>query len=70
MYVLDAWQCGNEMAFVNHYESVALNDGRHLSINTQWTTLYYNGWPHVVLWSIPGVAIRQGVCIIYTMMTT
>lgn len=60
-YVLDATLCGNEMALVNHYESIGLNGGRHFPINTQWTSVYYNGWPHILLWSVPGVTINPGV---------
>lgn len=60
-YILDASICGNEMALVNHYESVGLNDGRCFPINTQWTSIYYNGWPHILLWTVPGVPIKEGV---------
>ncbi|OII73117.1 uncharacterized protein cubi_02348 [Cryptosporidium ubiquitum] len=58
-YILSADKACNEMAFLNHYECV-FNNNFNFRINVQWHSVYIDGWPHVILTSIPGVGIKLG----------
>ncbi|KAK9172048.1 hypothetical protein cmbei_6002240 [Cryptosporidium meleagridis] len=58
-YILSADKTCNEMAFLNHYECV-FNNNFNFRINVQWHSVYVDGWPHIILTSIPGVGIKLG----------
>ncbi|KAH8584279.1 protein with N-terminal apicomplexan-specific globular domain plus PHD domain [Cryptosporidium sp. chipmunk genotype I] len=58
-YILSADKACNEMAFLNHYECV-FNNNFNFRINVQWHSVYVDGWPHIILTSIPGVGIKLG----------
>lgn len=58
-YILSADKACNEMAFLNHYECV-FNNNFNFRINVQWHSVYIDGWPHIILTSIPGTGIKSG----------
>lgn len=58
-YILSADKACNEMTFLNHYECV-FNNNFNFRINTQWHSVYVDGWPHIILTSIPGTGIKLG----------
>ncbi|CEM39041.1 unnamed protein product [Vitrella brassicaformis CCMP3155] len=63
-WVVDASRFHNEMALVNHCEAIDLcanpNGFKNLHVNACWHQIYEDGWPHVVLCTIPGVRIYPG----------
>ncbi|KFH07018.1 AP2 domain transcription factor AP2VIIa-7 [Toxoplasma gondii VAND] len=60
MYAVDSTEEFNEMSMVNHFQTVDLFGGRKCRINAEWQVVYVDAWPHIVLTSIPGVAINPG----------
>ncbi|KAL7069090.1 hypothetical protein ACR3K2_03470 [Cryptosporidium serpentis] len=58
-YIITADNKCNEMAFLNHYECIISNNC-NLRINTQWHSVYIDGWPHILLTTIPGINIKNG----------
>ncbi|KAK6588141.1 hypothetical protein RS030_71039 [Cryptosporidium xiaoi] len=58
-YILSADKAFNEMALLNHYECI-LNNNFNFRINVQWHSVYVDGWPHVILTTIPGIGIKSG----------
>ncbi|KAH8739331.1 protein with N-terminal apicomplexan-specific globular domain plus PHD domain [Cryptosporidium ryanae] len=58
-YILSADKAFNEMALLNHYECI-LNNNFNFRINVQWHSVYIDGWPHIILTTIPGVGIKSG----------
>ncbi|EEA06273.1 uncharacterized protein CMU_007630 [Cryptosporidium muris RN66] len=58
-YIITADNKCNEMAFLNHYECIISNNC-NLRINTQWHSVYIDGWPHILLTTIPGIGIKNG----------
>ncbi|KAJ1607234.1 PHD domain-containing protein [Cryptosporidium canis] len=58
-YILSADKTCNEMAFLNHFECV-FNNNFNFRINVQWHSVYVDGWPHIILTSIPGTGIKSG----------
>ncbi|KAF7456063.1 putative histone-lysine N-methyltransferase, H3 lysine-4 specific [Cryptosporidium felis] len=58
-YIVSADKSCNEMAFLNHYECV-FNNNFNFRINVQWHSVYLDGWPHIILTSIPGIGIKSG----------
>ncbi|OEH77017.1 hypothetical protein cyc_01881 [Cyclospora cayetanensis] len=58
--VLDSHDACNQMSLVNHYGTIGLLGDRICHCNTEWQQVFVDGWPHVVLTTIPGVAIEPG----------
>lgn len=58
--VLDSHDACNQMSLVNHYGTIGLLGERVCHVNTEWQQVFVDGWPHIVLTTIPGVAIEPG----------
>ncbi|KAL8273032.1 hypothetical protein Esti_003085 [Eimeria stiedai] len=58
--VLDSHDACNQMSLVNHYGTIGLLGERICHVNTEWQQVFVDGWPHVVLTTIPGVTIEPG----------
>ncbi|KAL8424652.1 hypothetical protein Efla_006437 [Eimeria flavescens] len=58
--VLDSHDACNQMSLVNHYGTIGLLGEKVCHVNTEWQQVFVDGWPHVVLTTIPGVAIEPG----------
>ncbi|CBZ52527.1 putative chypothetical protein, conserved [Neospora caninum Liverpool] len=59
-FVLDSSEACNEMSLVNHYGTIELLGDCVCKRNSEWQQVFVDGWPHIVLTSIPGVAIEPG----------
>ncbi|CEL92130.1 unnamed protein product [Vitrella brassicaformis CCMP3155] len=58
--VVSATRHCNEMALVIPARREVRGKVTRWTPNTQWHTVYVNGWPHIVLTTIPGVGIKTG----------
>ncbi|CDI86595.1 chypothetical protein, conserved, putative [Eimeria praecox] len=58
--VLDSHDACNQMSLVNHYGTIGLLGEKICHCNTEWQQVFVDGWPHIVLTTIPGVAIEPG----------
>ncbi|ANQ10907.1 Uncharacterized protein PCOAH_00054880 [Plasmodium coatneyi] len=59
-YAVDSSYMFNEMSLVNHYKTCAIFNNYDFRINAEWQLVYLDGWPHIILTSIPGVEINTG----------
>ncbi|KFG45270.1 putative histone lysine methyltransferase, SET [Toxoplasma gondii p89] len=59
-FVLDSSEACNEMSLVNHYGTIELLGDCVCKRNSEWQQVFVDGWPHIVLTSIPGVAVEPG----------
>ncbi|PFH32745.1 hypothetical protein BESB_013570 [Besnoitia besnoiti] len=59
-FVLDSSEACNEMSLVNHYGTIELLGDCVCKRNSEWQQVFVDGWPHIVLTSIPGVSIEPG----------
>ncbi|KAF8820507.1 AP2 domain transcription factor AP2VIIa-7 [Cardiosporidium cionae] len=59
-FAVDSSDEFNEMSMVNHYQCVAVLNHAKKPINAEWQVVYVDAWPHIVLTSIPGVAVHPG----------
>ncbi|SCO75457.1 histone-lysine N-methyltransferase, H3 lysine-4 specific, putative [Plasmodium vivax] len=59
-YAVDSSYMFNEMSLVNHYKTCAVFNNYDFRINAEWQLVYLDGWPHIILTSIPGVEINTG----------
>ncbi|EUD69062.1 hypothetical protein C922_00754 [Plasmodium inui San Antonio 1] len=59
-YAVDSSYMFNEMSLVNHYKTCAIFSNYDFRINAEWQLVYLDGWPHIILTSIPGVEIDTG----------
>ncbi|ETW48185.1 hypothetical protein PFMALIP_03753 [Plasmodium falciparum MaliPS096_E11] len=59
-YAVDSSYMFNEMSLVNHYKTCSVFNNFDFRINSEWQLVYLDGWPHIILTSIPGVEINPG----------
>ncbi|KAF8820334.1 AP2 domain transcription factor AP2VIIa-7 [Cardiosporidium cionae] len=59
-FVLDSHDAYNEMSLLNHYGILAPFGDFCSKRNCEWQQVFVDGWPHVLLTSIPGVEINPG----------
>ncbi|CAA9990997.1 histone-lysine N-methyltransferase, H3 lysine-4 specific, putative [Plasmodium knowlesi strain H] len=59
-YAVDSSYMFNEMSLVNHYKTCSIFNNYDFRINAEWQLVYLDGWPHIILTSIPGVEINTG----------
>ncbi|KAF8819814.1 AP2 domain transcription factor AP2VIIa-7 [Cardiosporidium cionae] len=59
-FVLDSHDAYNEMSLLNHYGILAPFGDFRSQRNCEWQQVFVDGWPHVLLTSIPGVEINPG----------
>ncbi|KEG04064.1 hypothetical protein YYE_00966 [Plasmodium vinckei vinckei] len=59
-YAVDSSHMFNEMSLVNHYKTCSIFNNYDFRINAEWQIVYLDGWPHIILTSIPGVEIETG----------
>ncbi|GAW83587.1 histone-lysine N-methyltransferase, H3 lysine-4 specific [Plasmodium gonderi] len=59
-YAVDSSYMFNEMSLVNHYKTCSMFNNYDFRINAEWQLVYLDGWPHIILTSIPGVEINTG----------
>ncbi|KYN98014.1 histone-lysine N-methyltransferase, H3 lysine-4 specific [Plasmodium gaboni] len=59
-YAVDSSYMFNEMSLVNHYKTCSVFNNFDFRINSEWQLVYLDGWPHIILTSIPGVEIHPG----------
>ncbi|CDU20732.1 hypothetical protein YYC_01529 [Plasmodium yoelii 17X] len=59
-YAVDSSYMFNEMSLVNHYKTCSIFNNYDFRINAEWQIVYLDGWPHIILTSIPGVEIETG----------
>ncbi|KAF8819925.1 AP2 domain transcription factor AP2VIIa-7 [Cardiosporidium cionae] len=59
-FAVDSSDEFNSMSMVNHYQCVAILNHAKKPINAEWQVVYVDAWPHIILTSIPGVAVHSG----------
>ncbi|CRH02633.1 histone-lysine N-methyltransferase, H3 lysine-4 specific, putative [Plasmodium relictum] len=59
-YAVDSSYMFNEMSLVNHYKTCSIFNNYDFRINAEWQLVYLDGWPHIILTSIPGIEINPG----------
>ncbi|SJK86565.1 histone-lysine N-methyltransferase, H3 lysine-4 specific (SET10) [Babesia microti strain RI] len=59
-YILDSSTAFNELSLVNHYQVISLFGNVTMRKNCEWQQVFFDGWPHVILTSIPGIGIKPG----------
>ncbi|SBT49154.1 hypothetical protein POVWA2_057720 [Plasmodium ovale wallikeri] len=59
-YAVDSSYMFNEMSLVNHYKTCSVFNNYDFRVNAEWQLVYLDGWPHIILTSIPGVEINTG----------
>ncbi|CRG97773.1 histone-lysine N-methyltransferase, H3 lysine-4 specific, putative [Plasmodium gallinaceum] len=59
-YAVDSSYMFNEMSLVNHYKTCSIFNNYDFRINAEWQLVYLDGWPHIILTSIPGIEIYPG----------
>eukprot|EP00921_Rhytidocystis_pertsovi_P025133 GHVQ01040546.1.p1 GENE.GHVQ01040546.1~~GHVQ01040546.1.p1 ORF type:complete len:1410 (-),score=157.94 GHVQ01040546.1:1914-6143(-) len=59
-FVVDSSECFNEMSFVNHHSCISLLGEFKFQVNCEWRCVVVDGWPHIVLATIPGIPIASG----------